>query len=231
MTGEPKPWRGAFRSWAFRTPSRSNRSIDSSRLPGETESSWSKPCRSWSRGWSGRCRQFGPKSKEVIFLTDLLATVHALLGRLDQAIALVNALPTDHKELGVPELESRAGPGSAAPRARPLRPSRHRLEQMAATALRLSKSSPKPDQSTEQVRGIAQSCSVAGPASPREIGAAVRPRPPSRSMPRSTPRAPSPTAGSHPASTGRRSRPRSRATPTPDASGPGASRVPRPPTT
>jgi serine/threonine protein kinase/tetratricopeptide (TPR) repeat protein len=101
-------------------------------------------------------RAFGPTSRAATAGTDLLATVLVLLGRSDEAVALIDGLPADHERLGAPELHLRTrlalvlrdhGRFDAASRL---------LEGALAEALRLRDEATKPDPLIEEVRGIAQ---------------------------------------------------------------------------
>jgi hypothetical protein len=104
----------------------------------------------WSR------RELGPRSKGTISATDSLANLLVLLGRPDEAIALINGLPADHEELGRPELASRTRLALALREHGRFDRARHLLEQIQAEALRLREKAPRPDEFIEGVRGTAQ---------------------------------------------------------------------------
>jgi serine/threonine protein kinase/tetratricopeptide (TPR) repeat protein len=121
-------------------------------------------------------REFGPKSRVTTSWTDLVATLLVLLGRPDEAVALVDGLPEDREELDVQGLEIRTRLALVLREHGRFDPARSLLEQTAAAALRLRKLAPKPDQSIEQVRGLAQFLLGRWPGLAPTVNPAMRPR-------------------------------------------------------
>jgi serine/threonine protein kinase/tetratricopeptide (TPR) repeat protein len=121
--------------------------------------------------------EFDPKSRVTRSWTDIMATLLVLLGRPDEAIALVDGLPEDREAPDVLGLETRTRLALVLRDHDRFHLARPLLEQTAAGALRLRKQAPKLDQSIEQVRGIAQFLLGRWPGLAPGISPAARPSP------------------------------------------------------
>jgi hypothetical protein len=122
-------------------------------------------------------RELGPNSRVTALWTDLVATLLDLTGRFDEAMVLERGLPApaDREALGPTELRARARLALILRDHSRFDLARHLMEQIAAETLLLSKKTPKPDESTEEVRGLARFLLGRWPGLAPGISPAARP--------------------------------------------------------